>query len=134
LRNSQRFKTSLSARAILTASIKVTTDHRQAFFILRNRRQKSDETIQPFSDELFTLSHKAYPNLRGHEAFIETELIEIFINGLRSPELQLKLLRESPRTLMDAVKIALAENDVLKRWELRKGRARVNLDTPYVKV
>jgi hypothetical protein len=37
--------------------------------------------------------------------------------------LQLKLLRESPRTLMDAVKIALAENDVLKRWELRKGRA-----------
>ena len=24
---------------------------------------------------------------------------------------------------MDAVKIALAENDVLKRWELRKGRA-----------
>jgi hypothetical protein len=50
-------------------------------------------------------------------------LIEIFIDGLRSPELQLKLLRESPRTLMDAVKIALAENDVLKRWELRKGRA-----------
>jgi hypothetical protein len=37
--------------------------------------------------------------------------------------LQLKLLRESPRTLMDAVKIALAENDVLKRWELREGRA-----------
>jgi hypothetical protein len=148
LRNSQRFKTSFSARAILTASIKVrgdslnnprdsweeikeqliarfgeTTDHRQSFFILRNRRQKSDETIQAFSDELFTLSRKAYPNLRGHEAFIETELIEIFIDGLRSPELQLKLLRESPRTLMDAVKIALAENDVLKRWELRKGRA-----------
>jgi hypothetical protein len=24
---------------------------------------------------------------------------------------------------MDAVKIALADNDVLKRWELRKGRA-----------
>ena len=100
-----------------------TTDHRQAFFILRNRRQKSDETIQAFSDELYTLSRKAHPNLRGHEAFIETELIEIFIDGLRSPELQLKLLRESPRTLMDAVKIALAENDVLKRWELRKGRA-----------
>ena len=99
------------------------TDHRQAFFILRNRRQKSDKTIQAFSDELLTLSRKAYPNLRGHEAFIEIELIEIFIDGLRSPELQLKLLRESPRTLMDAVKIALAENDVLKRWELRKGRA-----------
>jgi hypothetical protein len=32
----------------------------------------------------------------------------------------LKLLRESSRTLMDAVKIALAEYDVLKRWELRK--------------
>ena len=107
----------------LIARFGETTDHRQAFFILRNRRQKSDETIQPFSDELFTLSRKAYPNLRGHEAFIETELIEIFIDGLRSPELQLKLLRESPRTLMDAVKIALAENDVLKRWELRKGRA-----------
>jgi hypothetical protein len=48
----------------------VRVNHRQAFFILRNRRQKSDETIQPFSDELFTLSRKAYPNLRGHEAFI----------------------------------------------------------------
>jgi hypothetical protein len=107
----------------LIARFGETTDHRQAFFILRNRRQKSDETIQAFSDELFTLSRKAYQHLRGHEAFIETELIEIFIDGLRSPELQLKLLRESPRTLMDAVKIALAENDVLKRWELRKGRA-----------
>ena len=72
---------------------------------------------------MYTLSRKAYPNLRGHEAFIETELIEIFIDGIRSPELQLKLLRESPRTLMDAAKIVLAENDVLKRWELRKGRA-----------
>jgi hypothetical protein len=36
------------------------TDHRQAFFILRNRRQKSDETIQAFADELHTLSRKAY--------------------------------------------------------------------------
>jgi hypothetical protein len=88
----------------LIARFGENTDHRQAFFILRNRRQKSDETIQPFSDELFTLSRKAYPNLPGHEAFIETELIEIFIDGLRSPELQLKLLRESPRTLMDAAK------------------------------
>ena len=51
-----------------------TTDHRQAFFILRNRRQTPDETIQAFSDELFTLSRKAYPNLRGHEAFIEGPL------------------------------------------------------------
>jgi hypothetical protein len=48
-----------------------TTDPRQSFFILRHRRQKPDETIQAFSDELFTLSRKAYPNLRGHEAFIE---------------------------------------------------------------
>jgi hypothetical protein len=110
----------------LIAKFGETTDHRQTFFILRNthyRGQKSDETIQAISDELYTLSRKAYPNLRGHEAFIETELIEISIDGIRSPELQLKLLRESPRTLMDAVKIALAENDVLKRWELRKGRA-----------
>jgi hypothetical protein len=107
----------------LIARFGETTDHRQAFFILRNRRQKPDETIQAFSDELFTLSHKAYPNFRRHEAFIETELIGIFIDGLRSPELQLKLLRESPRTLMVAVKIALVEHDVLKRWELRKGRA-----------
>jgi hypothetical protein len=37
--------------------------------------------------------------------------------------MQLQLIRESPRTLMDSFKIALAENDVLKRWELRKGRA-----------
>ena len=37
--------------------------------------------------------------------------------------MQLKLLRESPRTLMDAVIIALVEHNVLKRWELRKGRA-----------
>ena len=93
-----------------------TTDPRQSFFILRHRRQKPDETIQAFSDELFTLSRKAYPNLRAHEAFIETELVEIFINGLRSPELQLKLLRDNPRTLMDAVKIALVEHDILKRF------------------
>jgi hypothetical protein len=48
----------------------------------RHRRQKPDETIQAFSDELFTLSRKAYPNLRGHEAFIETELVEIFTERL----------------------------------------------------
>jgi hypothetical protein len=62
----------------LIARFGETTDHRQAFFILRNRRQKPNETIQAFSDDLYTLSRKAYPNLRGHEAFIETELIEIF--------------------------------------------------------
>jgi len=107
----------------LIARFGETTDPRQSFFILRHRRQKPDETIQAFSDELFTLSRKAYPNLRGHEVFIETGLVEIFIDGLRSPELQLKLLRDNPRTLMDAVKIALAEHDVLKRLELRRGRA-----------
>ena len=79
---------------------------------------------------MYTLSRKAYPNLRGHEAFIETELIEIFIDGLRSPELQLKLLRESPRTLMDAVKIALAENDVLKRWELLSSETHYEFNRP----
>ena len=51
------------------------------------------------------------------------ELVEISIDGLRSPELQLKLLRGNPRTLMDAVKIALVEHDVLKRLEIRRGRA-----------
>ena len=100
----------------LIARFGETTNPRKSFFILRHRRQKPDETIQAFSDELFTLSRKAYPNLRGHEAFIETELVEIFINGLRSPELQLKLLRDNPRTLMDAVKIALVEHYILKRF------------------
>ena len=75
----------------LIARFGETTDPGQAFFVLRNRRQKSDETIQVFSDELFALSRKAYPKLRGHEAFIEKELVEIFIDGLRSPELQLTL-------------------------------------------
>jgi hypothetical protein len=45
----------------LIARFGETTDHRQAFFILRNRRQKSNETIQPFSDELFTLSRNTTP-------------------------------------------------------------------------
>jgi hypothetical protein len=102
----------------LIARFGETTDHRQAFFILRNRRQKSDETIQPFSDELFTLSRKAYPKLPGHEAFIETELIEIFIDGLRSPELQLKLLKKLSEEIQNICPLLIDRRLILLHYHL----------------
>ena len=53
------------------------------------------------------------------KAFVESQLVGFFIDGLYHDFLSMKVMRENPNTFQDAVQSALAEQNLQKRFQLR---------------
>ena len=79
-------------------------------FRLQQRTQKPEESLIEFSGVLGQLADKAYPNWSGEQ---RQEMVRNhFIQGVRSSSIQLKLMREMPATLADAVRLASQQETV----------------------
>jgi len=75
-------------------------------------RQRSDENVQLFAERILTLGTEAYQGFRDdktHEGLIEKQLVGFFIDGLNNDQLKVKLMRDNPQRLADAVNTALME-------------------------
>ncbi|CAC5412412.1 unnamed protein product [Mytilus coruscus] len=71
---------------------------------------------------LLNLANEAYSDLDGHNEATERELVGIFIDGLAHSYLKMKLMRENPATFALAVKSAMTEQNLRKRFTLRTER------------
>ena len=92
-------------------------DLQHALLLLRKVRQKPNEPIQVFAERLQTLGEEAYERI-GDE-FVERQIVEFFIDGLYKDQMKLKIMRENPLRLDDAVMIATREQNLTKRFQLR---------------
>ena len=110
------FKSNLAAR------FSFITDESVAFLMLRNARQEESESVVLFSERLINLVDNCFLAQEVDSAYVEKELLNIFINGLRSETLMYRLMKANPHTLNDAISIALNEETMRKRFDLRTGR------------
>ena len=73
-------------------------------FKFQQRTQKPEERLPEYAGTLRALADKAYPNWPGEQL---NELVrDHFIRGIRSSTVQLRLMRERPKTLNEALQLA----------------------------
>lgn len=108
----------------LTARFGEITDPQHALSILRHIKQKREENVQMYSERLIDMAVDAFAEqFSSHEGrrAVEPQLIGYFQDGLYNDVIKMRVMRMNPRTLQAAVTIAMEEQNLRKRFELRKG-------------
>lgn len=83
--------------------------------LLRRVKQTENENLQIFAERLLSLAKQA-------QGVIETHLCGIFVDGLYSDRLRLKVMRDNPNTMTAAINSARLEFTLKQRFQLRTGR------------
>jgi predicted RNA-binding Zn-ribbon protein involved in translation (DUF1610 family) len=107
----------------LTSRFADITDQQHAFLLLSRTRQEKDENVQLFAERLLTIASEAYVGLGAEgTAAIQQQMIGFFVDGLAYDYLKMKIMRDNPPDLQAAVRIALAEQNLRKRFDLRMNK------------
>ncbi len=88
---------------------------------LRRMTQRKDESVQNFSERLYTAAREAYPDHDLDDEIIQASLVEIFADGLYEPRMARKLYRDRPDTLTRALELAIVEQQTQRTYDLRRG-------------
>ena len=70
-----------------------------AFILLRNIKQRRNEKVQSYTERLLSLAEHA-------GSISDMHLVEYFIDGLYSDRVTLKVMRDNPTTMADAIRSA----------------------------
>ena len=97
------------------------TDPQHAFTLLQKVYQKPDKNVQLYAERLLALAEEALLIQQAGKQPIQTQLVGFFIDGLASDYLKIKVMRDNPAKLADAVNIAMNEQNLRRRFDLRKG-------------
>ena len=93
-------------------------DPQHAFASLKTLKQFKGEHIQLFAERLLAKAERAFPE-PGTLAAMQPHLVGFFTDGLTSDVLKLKMMRENPRSIQQAVEIACAEQTVQELFARR---------------
>jgi hypothetical protein len=77
--------------------------------------------VQIYAERLLSLAEQAYESTQDARV-TEGQLIGFFTDGLYSDRMKLKVMRDAPRTLQEAINSARAESNLQIRFQLRTGR------------
>ena len=100
-------------------------DKSYALGLLRQIRQERNENVQIYAVRLLNLAEDDFQGEGQNLAVlapIERQLVGFFTDGLYYDYLKIKVMRENTEELRRAVAIAMAEQNLRKRFNLRKGR------------
>ena len=89
----------------LSARFALVSDSMHALTLLGRIRQGRNENVQIFAERLLNLAQQAFQDQGG--PVMEQQLIGFFIDGLVSNAIKMRILRESPNTFQDAIKMVL---------------------------
>ena len=93
---------------------------------LKNLTQNADESVQNYSERLFSGAKEAFPGQDLSQGILQNQLVDIFTNGVRDMGTAKKLTRKKPATLEAAVEIAKEEQTaarsfrLLRQWDARE--------------
>lgn len=82
-------------------------------------RQNKDENVQVYAERLLNLAEEAFPE--GGPS-VQRQLVGAFADGLASERLRLKVMRDNPATVQEAINTARGEQNLFRRFNLRTGR------------
>ena len=83
--------------------------------LLRRVKQTENENVQIFAEKLHSLVEQA-------QIVTEAQLVGIFVHGLYSDRLRLKVMRDNPTTMTAAINSARPEFALQQRFQLCTGR------------
>lgn len=86
---------------------------RESLFVLKlmDRKQQKAEDVLSYSEAMKELARRAYPNQRLEEKF----LTDLFINGLKNPQMQTHLHLNQPSNFAKATNMAITYESCCKR-------------------
>ena len=108
-------------------------DSQHVMSILRTVRQGQDETVQMYFEKFIQIAKDAYPSVEGHEevqTLIQKQLLDMFCDGLCHDFIRLKVLKGDPVSLQEAFEIALSEQNLHKRLNIRSNCSYTSLPVP----
>lgn len=94
-------------------------DGQHGLQVLRTTKQKSGETVQVFAERMLIVAEQAWPTDSITEPLIQRQILDVFIDGLQDSQIARKVLREGPETVAAAVKIAVEEQNLARKFSLR---------------
>ena len=109
----------LQVKTELTARFSEVTDPQHALMLLRKVKQRQGENVQVYAERLLNLAEDAFVGQAG--AAIDQQLVGFFIDGLTYDYMKMKVMRDNPATLQDAITVATNEQNLRKRFDLRSG-------------
>lgn len=95
------------------------TDSQHAFMLLLKCSQNRAENVQVYAERLLILAEEVFPE--GGPS-VQRQLVGAFADGLTSDRLRLKVMRDKPATVQDAINTARGEQIFFKMFNLRTGR------------
>ena len=119
-----------SLKQVLASRFAYITDEHVAFLMLRKAKQKKDESVVLFSERLINLANNSFLGQDVNSDYVDRETLHIFTDGLLSDSLRYRLMKLAPKTLNDAIQIAIQEETLKKRFDLRTNN---NTDRPNYK-
>jgi len=106
----------------LTIRFSEISDPQHAFELLNKIKQRPNENVPIFAERLYTLAEEVFKGQNIFLPIIQKQLINFFINGLHHDYLKMKIMRDNPESYQDAVTVAMTEQNLRKRFELRRGK------------
>ena len=92
-------------------------DTQHAFAMSSKARQVKNKSVQVYTDRLYVWANDVFAKV--DKAVVESQLIGVFIDGLHHDFLQMKVMRQNPKTFQTAVQYTLAKQNLRKRFHLR---------------
>ena len=77
--------------------------------MLKKSRQQEQETVIMYAERLWDLASDAFPGEDINQLLIAGELVQVFVDGLRSNSIARRVLREGPATFERAITCATQE-------------------------
>ena len=105
-------------KALLEEEYGNIVDKQQAFIQLANIRQGRGEDISSYTERMCQLANRAYGNnwRTVPNEFIEGQLVSIFMEGLQSHDVKMRIYRKQVKKFDDAVQLAKADDLAKKRF------------------
>jgi len=97
------------------------TDPQYALKLLRNVKQRAGENVANYGERLLMLARDACEGELDERDPMQRILVGQFTDGLIDQPVRNKLIRSNPSNLTEAVNMALKEQNILKRVNMRKG-------------
>ena len=88
---------------------------------LRRLTQRRDESVQNFSERLRKQASIAYPGVPVDNPVLSHTLIDVFFDGVLSPEVARHLIKEQPDGFEEAITLAIGAQRTDDAFEVRPG-------------
>ncbi len=87
-----------------------------ALAMLRRTKQNHGESISSYAERILSLAEEEFGGATNRE--VDRQLIDVFVDGLISDQLKMKILRDNPHTLQAAIVITTNELNLKNRVAL----------------